>query len=234
VFTTGGRLIKDAVEVDASTDPGSQRRAGYRRSAGSRRGEARRRELLDRVADDLAANGLVDFSLRRAARAASTTHKVLLYHFDGADDLLEQAILQLRERRIGNVLAGIVEGPAHATLAARVRAIWRILFEAESGLRVLDQAIGLAMYDPGRYAALGRRASQQYLPILLSFCPEHWSDQRKLEVAEMILAVLRGFLVDWLTSGDTAGVAAGFEALVRALEREEAADDQPASPEAAR
>jgi hypothetical protein len=46
----------------------------------------------------------------------------------------------------------------------------------------------------------------------------------------MILAVLRGFLVDWLTSGDTEGVDVGFEALVRALEREEAADDQSPSP----
>jgi hypothetical protein len=37
----------------------------------------------------------VDFSLRRAARAAGTTHKVLLYYFDGADGLLKQAIFQL-------------------------------------------------------------------------------------------------------------------------------------------
>ncbi|MFI5211107.1 MAG: TetR/AcrR family transcriptional regulator, partial [Gemmatimonadales bacterium] len=65
-------------------DDGSPGRAGYRRSAGSPRGEARRRELLDRVSDDLAVNGLVDYSLRRAARAAGTTHKVLLYHFDSA------------------------------------------------------------------------------------------------------------------------------------------------------
>jgi DNA-binding transcriptional regulator YbjK len=72
-------------------------RAGYRRSAGTPRGEARRQELLDPVVDDLAVNGLVDFSLRRAARAAGTTHKVLLYHFAGADDLLRQAILRLRE-----------------------------------------------------------------------------------------------------------------------------------------
>jgi hypothetical protein len=79
------------------------------------------------------------------------------------------------------------------------------------------------MYDSARYAELGRGASQQYLPALLSLCPEHWSDPRKFEVAEMILAVLRGFLIDRLTSEDTAGVEAGFEALVRALEREEAA-----------
>jgi AcrR family transcriptional regulator len=212
------------VEVSTSAGDGVPGRAGYRRSAGSPRGEARRRELLDRVADDLAVNGLVDFSLRRAARAAGTTHKVLLYYFDGADDLLRQAIIQLRERRI-NAVAAAVGGPADRTLAARVRAVGAVLMREEPGLRVLEQAVGLAMYDPGRYAALGREASQQYLPPLLSICPPGWSDRRKLEVAEMILAVLQGFRADWLTSGDTARVAAGFNALTRALEREEAAGE---------
>lgn len=213
----------EAVDVNTVADEGSPGRAGYRRSAGSPRGEARRRELLDRVTDDLAVNGLVDFSLRRAARAAGTTHKVLLYHFDGVDDLLRQAILELRERRIGNALAAAAGEQERLTLAARVRAVWPALVGEES--RVLDQAIGLMMYDPARYGELGRGASQQYLPSLLSFCPEHWSDQRKLEVAEMILAALRGFLIDRLASGDTTGVEAGFEALVRALEREEAAGE---------
>src|ERR1700709_2745805 len=98
--------------------------AGYRRSTGSARGEARRRELLDRVTDDLADNGLVDFSLRRAARAADTTHKVLLYHFDGADDLLTQAIRQLRDRRTGRALAVAAGGAADRPLADRVRSMW--------------------------------------------------------------------------------------------------------------
>lgn len=199
--------------------------AGYRRSAGSPRGEARRRELLERVTEDLAANGLVDFSLRRAARAAGTTHKVLLYHFESADDLLRQAILRLREQRIANALTAAAHEPADRTLAGRVRAIWPVLMGAESGLRVLDQAIGLTLYDPARYGDLGREASRQYLPAALALCPEHWSPERRREVAEMIIAVLRGFLVHWLTSGGTEEVDAGFRALVRALEREEAADE---------
>jgi AcrR family transcriptional regulator len=213
----------DAAAVKSSADDGPPGPAGYRRSAGSPRGEARRRELLDRVTDDLAVNGLVNFSLRRAARAAGTTHKVLLYHFDGVDDLLRQAIVQLRERRIGNALAAIAREPERQTLAARVRAVWSALMGEES--RVLDQAIGLMMYDSTRYAELGRGASQHYLPSLLSICPPDWSDQRKLEVSEMIMAVLRGFLIDQLTSGNNAGVEAGFEALARALEREEAASE---------
>jgi AcrR family transcriptional regulator len=177
--------------------------------------------LLERVTDDLAANGLVDFSLRRAARAAGTTHKVLLYHFDGVDDLLRQAIVRLRERRIGNALAVL---PSSGGLGERARVIWAVLLSNESGLRVLDQAIGLSLYDPERYGELGREASQQYMPVLLAICPDHWSERRKLEVASLIMAAMRGFLVDWLTTGDTAGATAGLEALVRALEQEEAGE----------
>src|SRR6476619_3203421 len=119
----------DAAAVNAPGDPGPPGRAGYRRSAGSPRGEARRRELLERVTDDLAVNGLVDFSLRRAARAAGTTHKVLLYHFDGADDLLAQAVQELRDRRVGNAMAAVADGPPGTSIADRVRDVWRILVE---------------------------------------------------------------------------------------------------------
>src|SRR6476661_3801343 len=135
----------DAAAVNVAGDAGSPGRAGYRRSSGSKRGEARRQELLERVTDDLAVNGLVDFSLRRAARAAGTTHKVLLYYFDGADDLLGQAIVQLRDTRIRKGLVAASQGPTRQPLAAQVRAIWPILVGDEGP--VLDQAIGLAIYD---------------------------------------------------------------------------------------
>ncbi|WP_432879693.1 TetR/AcrR family transcriptional regulator [Kribbella sp. CA-245084] len=197
----------------------TEERTGYRRSVKSPRGEARRRELLDKVADELGTNGLVDFSLRRAARAAGTTHKVLLYHFDGTEDLLTQAVLQLRERRITRALAAATEAPADRSLADRVRSMWPTLIGEESW--VLDQAIGLAMYDAPRYADLARTASRQYLPTLRSLCPQSWSEQRRQEVAELILATLRGFLIEWRTSGDAAGIDAGLAALTRALEREE-------------
>lgn len=205
-------------------EPAEPVRAGYRRSAGTPRAEAKRRELLERVTNDLAANGLVDFSLRRAARAAGSTHKVLLYHFASVDDLLTQAIVALRERRIGNAIAVASNGPAGRSLADRVRSIWPVLLSPESGLRVLDQAIGLSMYDPARYRDLGREASAQYLPVLLSLCPPQWAEQRKYEVAQLILATMRGLLIDWLTTGETVGSEAGLVALVRALEREEAMD----------
>jgi hypothetical protein len=58
----------------------------------------------------------------------------------------------------------------------------------------------------------------------MAMCPPQWPERRRREVAEMVMAVLRGSIVEWLTSGDLAGIEAGLEALTRALEREEAAD----------
>ena len=196
-------------------------RPAYRRSTGTARGEARRQELLERVTDDLAANGLADYSLRRAARASGTTHKVILYHFDGLEDLLAQALLRLRRRRVDNVLA--VAAAEHDSLADRVRAVWPVLADDASGLRVIDQAIGLAMYDPQRFAHLAQDATEQYLGPLISMCPPHWEPQRQREVAGLILAAMRGFLAEWRTTHDGNRIDAGLAALLRALEREEAA-----------
>ena len=194
--------------------------SGYPRSVRTPRGEARRAELLAAVASDLKANGLADFSLRRAARAAGTTHKVLLYHFDGAEELLGEAIASLREGRIANALSAAA---AHERLGERVRAMWPVLMEDATGLRVIDQAIGLAMYDPQRYAHLANDAAALYRGPLMSLCPSEWSPRRTEEVAELILATMRGFLMEWQTSRTTARIDPALTALVRALGREETA-----------
>jgi AcrR family transcriptional regulator len=201
--------------------------AGYRRSAGTPRAQARRGELLALVTDDLAAHGLVDFSLRRAAKAAGTTHKVLLYHFDGAEDLLREAVELLRARRLASSLTAALDAGHAQSLAERVRALWPVLTSSGEGQRALDQALGLAMYDPVRHGALAEDAADRFLPPLRALCPPEWSGQRKDEVAELVFAALRGFLVQRRTGspdGESGGEA-GFAALLRMLEREESAAD---------
>ncbi|MFE1591432.1 TetR/AcrR family transcriptional regulator [Nocardia sp. NPDC058705] len=210
-------------ESARATAPDSVGVAGIQRPTRSRRGEARRRDLLERVTDDLVANGLVDFSLRRAARAADTTHKVLLYHFTTVENLLEQAMVQVRARRIEMSLAASAD--VSATFADRIMALWPSLWSAEA--RVLHQATGLAIYDPGRYARLTRDGTREYLVALRSLCPDHWSEQQQSDVSHMVLAAVRGLIVEQLTSnGDLTGVEAGLRGLRRALEREES--DGPA------
>ena len=208
------------MNVPTGVDDDAGRPPAYRRSRGSPRGEARRRDLLARVTDDVQVNGLADFSLRRAARAAGTTHKVLLYYFDDADDLLVQAVAQLRSRRIRGGLAAAV-GQSGGSLGERVRALWPVLIGEEDA--ALEQAMGLAMYDPRRYAPLAAGASEDYLRALRDICPADWAEQRKQEVANLILAALRGLLLARRTGGNEHDPRAALAALERALDREVAA-----------
>lgn len=173
------------------------------------------------MAEDLRVNGLADFSLRRAARAAGTTHKVLLYHFEGVEDLLGQAVSTLRETRISNALASAVTLPS---LADRVRAVWAVLMDDATGVRAIDQAIGLAMYDPARYAHLAKDAAALYRRPLMTLCPPDWDVERKEAVAELIMATMRGLLMEWQTTRESDRIELALTALTRALDREEAAE----------
>jgi AcrR family transcriptional regulator len=209
------------VGVPAEDDDAPGRPSAYRRSRGSPRGEARRRDLLARVTADVQVHGLADFSLRRAARAAGTTHKVLLYYFDDADDLLAQAVAELRARRIQGGLRAAWDR-SDGSLVERVRALWPVLIGAEDA--PLEQAMGLAMYDPRRYARLAAGASEDYLRALRDICPPEWTERRRQEVAELILAALRGLLLARRTGGNEVTPDAGMAALERALVRETQAD----------
>ncbi len=115
------------------------------------------------------------FSLRRAARAAGTTHKVMLYHFASADDLLVQAVLQLRDRRIEKGMAVAGQDGGEQKLSARVHTIWPILTRDED--QVLDQAIGLAMYDPIRRTTT--IAKHERFPMCLALQLETMTKRRK-------------------------------------------------------
>lgn len=189
----------------------------YRRSAGTTRGLARRQELLERITDDIATNGLAGLTLRRAAAAAGTTHKVLLYHFNGLDELMTECVRELRQRRVRRGLASVVA--ATGSLADKLPAIWSAVSADE--VRVLDEAMGLAMLDPARHGHLALDATEQYIPTLVELCPPGWPEQRRLEVAHLVLATMRGMLVDRLTTDGASGISAALAALQRAVRAEE-------------
>jgi AcrR family transcriptional regulator len=184
------------------------------------RGERRRAALLSAVVEDVSRHGLVDFSLRRAAKAAGTSHKVLLYHFSGADQLLREALQELRAARLARTDAQAWADPT-ASLGERVHAAFTTLVEEDAPLRVLDQATGLALYDPARYTHLGTDATDQYLPVILELLPTDWSEEHRRALSTLILATLRGLLADLLTSGDNLRITAGLTVLERMLDTEE-------------
>jgi hypothetical protein len=79
--------------------------------------------------------------------------------------------------------------------------------------------LGAVTDDPGpmRYARLGRDATDLYLPALQAICPPAWEPSKRADVAQFILATLRGLLVDRLTAPEANIAAGGLHVLLRAL-----------------
>lgn len=165
--------------------------------------------LLERVVDDVAAQGLGDRSLRDLAAAVGTSHRMLIYHF-GSRVGLVTAIVEEVEARQRALMRELAAASPHADSADMVRAVWtqvtspdvlpfvQLFFEAvayaaragELGLRWEATAPWLA--DATRAAATAGLQADD--PVL-----------------RLGVAVIRGLLVDVITTGDVVPATAALE-----------------------
>ncbi|OBI75870.1 TetR/AcrR family transcriptional regulator [Mycobacterium sp. E740] len=170
---------------------------------------ARRRELLDAVVAEVAANGLGDRSLRDLAASVGTSHRMLLHHFASREELLV-AIVGEVERRQLELSRQLPADPAEA-----IAAMWANLRRPE--LRPFERLF-FECYARG---AQGEQPFARMLPDAV----ENWLSDEQGSTRAMMrlgLAVARGLLLDLVATEDLDGVdaaAAAFADLVRAAGR---------------
>lgn len=169
----------------------------------------RRRELLDALVAEVAANGIGDRSLRDLAAAVGTSHRMLLHHFTSRDELL-LAIVGEVERRQMVFSRELPEDPAEA-----VAAMWANLRRPD--LRPFERLF-FECYARG---VQGEQPFARMLPGAV----DDWLAQDPNGAPAMMrlgLAVARGLLLDLVATEDLDGVdaaAAAFADLVRAASR---------------
>jgi AcrR family transcriptional regulator len=171
--------------------------------------EARRRELLDAVIDELAAGGIGGRSLRDIAEAVGTSHRMLLHHFGSRDELLVTVVEEV-ERRQAATLVDLPDDPAGAVAAMwadlrrrKVRPLERLFFECyargaqgeEPFTRLVPSAVD------GWLAAVDERTGGTADPAM----------------ARLGLAVTRGLLLDLTATDDEKGVDAALDAFIALL-----------------
>lgn len=201
-------LNQGCADASPSSDPAPSTGRGA-----NERGRRRREQLLQAVADHILEEGVVDFSLRRAAAAAGTTHRMLRYHFGSTSELIREALSVLRMRRVERT---VTADPA-SRASTDLRETWQALMRDEATARVLLQGIGLALAEPERYGPIGSDSVQEYLPPIEASLPPQWSPTRRNRAATLILAVVRGLMLDGFATSDRTRVddALGlFEALI--------------------
>jgi AcrR family transcriptional regulator len=197
----------------------------------ARSADVRRADLLERITDYVAANGLSDLSLRPLADAVESSPRVLLYYFASKEELIGEVLAQLRARQ-RDVFATLPREAA--SYAHTVRAAWKLMSapEHERVFSLFFEVYGLALQARERYAEFLKGAVDDWIAYLqIAKLDDGYTRRDARAIATVILAGYRGFLLDLLATRDRARIDRAVELWILALdaipEPEILADDPP-------
>lgn len=162
-----------------------------------------RSKLLERIMEEVGANGLADRSLRDLATAVGSSHRMLLFHFGSRAGLVSAIVetVEAGQRDLLGELADQVAGPSELVLAlwervssAELRPFVRLFFEC------VALTGGKGLTDPWLETA---DVVADKLGVTI--------DQTELRMG---VALTRGLLIDVLAADDTAEATKSIERFV--------------------
>jgi AcrR family transcriptional regulator len=173
----------------------------------------RKRELLDAAYQYALQKGLADFSLRPLARAIGSSPRVLLFLFGSKDGLTRALLTRAREDEL-DVLAALRIRRRDADLAATAREVWAWLAApAHHALLVLwlEGYARSLLGASGPWERFAQDTVTDWLDLLAQSQPGGRSGASGAAERTLLLAVLRGAMLDVLATGDVDRVTSAVE-----------------------
>lgn len=178
---------------------------------------ARQTDLLERAYGYLLTHGLAGLSLRPLASAVGSSPRVLLYLFGSKDGLIRALLARARADELA-LLERLREesGRRPPGLRAAGEQIWGWLADPEHRrlLALWTEGYSRSLVEPGGpWDGFAQATVDDWLAVLAAAQPP---EQRDTPLAEeqrtLVLAVLRGALLDLLATGDERRVTAAVRA----------------------
>ena len=172
-----------------------------------------RRRLLDACTDYSLENGLPD-RLGPLAHAAGTSSRMLIYHFGTRDELLREVLGQARQRQL-ELFTDLLRVRRDEPYAATLSHAWSAM-TGPRGLPYL-RMFGRLHDTAGEplWPGFRRTATIDWLAPL----EKGMSSLGRPELATVVLAVIRGLLMDLDATGDTARTDRAFRHFLATLDR---------------
>jgi len=183
---------------------------------------ARKQELLEAAYQYVLGNGLADMSLRPLAKGIGSSPRVLLFLFGSKEELIRALLARAREKEL-RYLAELRD--EHDGLAVTGRDVWAWLADPSHRALLALWVEGYArslLGEPGPWADFGHDTVRDWLDLLAerqtpsADGPSADGTEPDGTGAEaertLLLAVLRGALLDLLATGD-------IERITRAVDR---------------
>lgn len=177
----------------------------------------RRDELLDLAVDHVIAHGVQDLSLRTLAAGVGVAPNALKYHFGQRQELVATILARLNER-IRAIHAGTQEAD---NAPDRLRAFWASLSEPQyrKVWQTFFEFYALALRDPEHNQQFLEHVAQDWI---LS-TSERLSAANGMDPAQadsratLVVAAVRGLILDHLAGGDPSRIASAVEQLATTL-----------------
>jgi AcrR family transcriptional regulator len=176
---------------------------------------ARKQELLEAAYAYVLGNGLAGMSLRPLAKQIGSSPRVLLFLFGSKEELIKALLARARDDEL-RYLAELRHRPG---LAATGRDVWAWLADpAHRGLLTLwvEGYSRSLLGEPGPWAGFGRDTVRDWLELLAGGQAQDANANAEAE-RTLLLAVLRGALLDLLATGDTERVGSAVQRYLSAL-----------------
>ncbi|MEV0358636.1 TetR/AcrR family transcriptional regulator [Nocardia sp. NPDC050697] len=163
----------------------------------------RRAELLDAAVNHAAASGFAELSLRPMAAALGVSPTTLVHHFGSRERLLAAVLGRLRERVA-------LDPEPYPDLGAAARAIWAHSSNPERHgiFRLFYAVYGSAVQAPDAYAEFLAQAGTELTAALRAAQGSEIDPDLAARRATLVIATLRGLLLDLLGGGDPARIHA--------------------------
>jgi AcrR family transcriptional regulator len=187
----------------------------------SRQADARlRTALLAAIVDSVLTSGLAELSLRPLALAVGSSPRTLLYHFHSKQELVV-AVLDETNRRQARLLEAWYERSAEHDARTLLLRAWQWLTAPRHDrlLRLLFETYGIALVDRKRYTNFLRAATNEWTrPFARALEARGFSHERAAALSTLVVAVVRGLLLDLLATGDRTRVDRAFRSFINAIE----------------
>lgn len=167
-----------------------------------------RSDLVDRLVEHAAANGLSDTSLRDLAAAVGTSHRMLHYHF-GSRAGVVAAVVERVESQQRDALAAIAAGSTSPSDIIEQQ--WAQLSDPALApfIRLFFEVTAQAMFErPGTDGFLAG-LTDPWLDLGAQLAGDLGIEQDPAEL-RLGVAVIRGLLLDAVASGDPAPATASL------------------------
>lgn len=176
-----------------------------------------RARLRDQAVVYVLTHGLGDLALRPLAKALKTNARMLIYHFGSREGLMREILAGLRERESAQVGRWMKSSRKPRTMPDFLRWYWRRISapQARSAVNLVFELYALALRNPRDYPGV--------LEEPLAFWPKlvrAMGIQAEVDEVEatLLLAALRGLLLDLCATSDRRRTGAGMDLLARLFE----------------